>query len=231
LEKVVRARENIIEVISHDLKTPLTAIQLGASHLSKLLQRESAAGRITEIILGATQRMNRLVCDIVDLVKFDSSGLAIQKKPVSVAAVLNSTSQVMLPIAEDKAVRLTILAREAGELTVSGDTDRLLQVLFNLISNAIHHTPREGAIRVSAAAQKGSVLFEVTDTGPGIAKESIPKIFERYWTANHGKRGSAGLGLSISKIIVESHGGQIGVDSELGKGCTFWFSIPTPVLG
>jgi signal transduction histidine kinase len=146
-------------------------------------------------------------------------------QPLTVAALVEAVVEEHRAAAEERGVLLhTTVPLAEGE--IMADPERIPIVFNNLITNAIHHTSKEGEITVRTQAVNGMVRFEVTDTGRGIAREHLPQIFDKFFRIPGTALNGAGLGLSITKEIVQAHGGEVGVDSEVGHGSTFWFTLP-----
>jgi signal transduction histidine kinase len=151
--------------------------------------------------------------------------MSIERAPVDVAALIDEAFALSLPQAEDKSVKLE--RRVAGDVgSIEGDRNRLLQVLGNLLGNAIKFVPPGGQVTIGAQHLYGQVRVWISDDGPGIAAEQVPRVFDRFWQANRSGSRGAGLGLAIAKSIVDAHGGQIGVHSQLGEGSTFFCWLP-----
>lgn len=169
--------------------------------------------------------MQRLIQDLLDVSRIESGTLAVEHTRIGLAQLVVECVEAQRSLAASADLELRVdLPRELPE--VLGDRDRLLQVLENLIGNAIKFTGPGGRIGVGASATAGEVLLWVSDTGPGIAAEDLPRVFDRFWQAQKAGRRGAGLGLPIVKGIVEAHGGRVWVESTLGQGSTFLFTIP-----
>ncbi|OFZ21268.1 MAG: hypothetical protein A2X94_07380 [Bdellovibrionales bacterium GWB1_55_8] len=229
LERSVRAREHVLAVVSHDLKNPLSAIKMAARVLERFSAHDERAKSLVQTINASASRMEHLIRDIVDLAAFEAGSLVIDKKPQDVREVFSSLKPEMRPLAERKSIRLSFHSSLAPDKAVLGDSNRIKQVLSNLIGNAIRYTPEKGSVTVSARENGDFVRLEVADTGPGISEELFPHLFKRYWRAEASSSGHAGLGLSIAKAIAEAHGGQIGVESKVGVGSTFWVTLPIAI--
>jgi len=181
------------------------------------------------VINASSQSLLQILNDVLDLSKVEAGQVELQVAPFSLPAALE---RVIIIVGEQAAkgdVRIS-LATDAGIAEVIGDERRIRQVALNLLSNAIKFTPAGGAVDVRAVRRDGEVRVSVTDTGPGIAAEDQTRIFEEFQQAAAGKeqRDGTGLGLALSKRLVELHGGRIWVDSEPGKGSTFVFTLPAP---
>lgn len=168
--------------------------------------------------------MNRLVRDLLDAASIDSGRLALDRRGIDVSQLLESACESFQ--AQVMAKSLSLEWHVTGTCTVYADQGRVLQLLGNLLSNAIRITPAGGLLEVRAELAGELVQFSVSDTGPGIPPDEVPFLFERFWQGTREGRGSAGLGLAISRGIVEGHGGRIWVDSEVDRGTTFFFTLP-----
>jgi signal transduction histidine kinase/DNA-binding NarL/FixJ family response regulator len=223
-QQAVRARDDMVNVVSHDLRTPLHVMTMTTALLKRELHADPRM-RYVERIERSTEQMTRLISDLLDVARIESGTLAVETAPHAVDMIIASASDMLKPLAMSRSLALTVsIAR--GLPLVSADRPRILQVLTNLVGNAIKFTPPGGRIDLSAALQGDRVRFEVRDSGPGIAAEHLPRVFDRFWQARRNDSAGAGLGLAIAKAIVEAHGGTIGVESEVGAGCCFHFSLP-----
>jgi PAS domain S-box-containing protein len=223
----VRAREDVLAFVSHDLKNPLTSIVMNATLLKRATPEGAPGDKLrkhSEMIVRAADRMNRLVHDLLDWASLRAGRLALNVKDADVAGMLQETATLLQPVAAMKQQTLTVEA--APELVAAVDRDRLMRVLSNLVGNALKYTPEKGVINVRADSNDGDVFVSVSDTGPGIKAEELPHVFDRYFRAKQAGVEGTGLGLAIAKGIVEAHGGRIWAESEFGKGSTFSFSIP-----
>ncbi|MBN1210726.1 MAG: PAS domain S-box protein [Myxococcaceae bacterium] len=228
LRRAVRARDEMLGVVSHDLRNPLQGIELAVRQVSSRARKEGSPEWLhtsIERILRATRTMRRLVEDLLDIASIEEGRLSIQQGEVDPSALVHEVVESLHAQAEDKQILLEA-AVGSGLSPISADHDRVLQVLSNLIGNALKFTPAGGRVSVRAAPHEDGVLFSVTDTGAGIPEEQRPYIFDRFWQADSADRRGRGLGLAIAKGIVEAHGGRIWVESEVGRGSTFSFTIP-----
>jgi signal transduction histidine kinase len=173
----------------------------------------------------AGERMSRLIQDLLDVQRMDSGRLEIERRPVSARALLVDAHEMLRPLAEKEGISLT-LAVPPELPTISADPNRLHQVLGNLVGNAIKFTPKHGSILLRGEEVEGEVRIEVSDTGPGISADQLPHVFGQFWQASRTDRRGIGLGLAIAKGIVESHDGRIWVESVLGEGSSFFFTVP-----
>jgi signal transduction histidine kinase len=231
-ERAARGREAVLAMVSHDLKNPLSTIMMASQLLLEELVPADAAHSVERIQLSAIRRsanrMRRLVGDLLDASALEAGRLHVAFASHPLAQLLEEVRDVLQPLASEKGVRLDIAPCEhVQELNV--DRERLLQVFANLGGNAIKFTPLGGCVSISGTTTDSIAVFEVSDTGPGISPDDIPHIFDRFWQAHETARLGTGLGLTIAKGIVESHGGRIEAISAQGSGSTFRFTIPANV--
>lgn len=222
-QELVRIRDEILGVVSHDLRSPLTTIALSA----QLIPGSSPGEQSEQVqtIVTATRRMERLIHDLLDVTRAEQGKLSIRRDAIDPAAVARDVIASHGPIAAAKQIELETSV--SGDLPrVCGDGDRLAQALTNLIGNAFKFTPAGGVVRLSVAQRDGKVHFEVSDTGPGIAPGDLPHLFEPFWQAKKTAHLGAGLGLKITRAIVEAHGGSIEVANLAGRGACFRFELP-----
>jgi signal transduction histidine kinase len=232
-EAAIHAREEVLAVTSHDLRAPLNAIKLSAALLACYLPPVEDAERAIQAIESAVERMSRLVSDLLDLTRIEGSQLVLDKKNHAVVPFIDEFVGMLRPAAARNQQRIDPIIQE-DDARVFGDKERLMQILNNLVGNAMKFSPVGGAIRVRFAQLTDCVRFTVEDDGPGIAGEELSHIFERYWQACGGEqRQGLGLGLAIAKGLVEAHNGRIWAESELGQGSQFYVELPcapTPAI-
>ena len=223
-EEAVRHRDEMVAVLSHDLKNPLNVVLLSAEVLRTHVVGDTRAESTLRLVRRAVDRMNSLVLNLLDLSKIEAGRFELSPPHAYAASHLISDAFVILaPLAESKGVHLT--SSVDGDW-VNVDAERVFQVLSNLVGNAIKFTPAGGAVTVTVEREKEAVRFAVRDTGPGIAAVELAHVFDRYWQARRGRSAGAGLGLYIAKGIVEAHGGHIWAESSVGAGATFYFTLP-----
>lgn len=234
-QDATRAREEVLGIVSHDLRNPLSAIMMCASALDEGMAdaNESLRYMVTAISDSASW-MNRLIQDLLDMASIETGRLSMERRPEQVEQILAQLEMTFAPAAKDVGIALVIGAQPSLP-PVLVDSERILQVLANLVANSIKFTPKGGEIRVLADSIPGDparIAFTVSDTGSGIPPEHIAHIFDRFWQARRGasQRGT-GLGLAISRGLVEAHGGAITVESEVGRGSTFRFTVPVAPRG
>jgi signal transduction histidine kinase len=226
-EEATRAREEILSVVSHDLRNPLGTILMGATSLLTVDVSDRSSLRLRTIgqrIHRQADRMARLIEDLVDFAGIQAGQLAIERKAHKPEDILTATSDIFSSMAEERGLRFESRA-VAGLPAIECDSERAVQVFSNLVGNALKVTPRGGAIAIGAEPSEHEVVFFVHDTGPGIAADELPQLFERYWRSKHSQYKGAGLGLSIARGIVDAHGGRIWAESQPGRGTTFYFSL------
>ncbi|MBZ4398631.1 ATP-binding protein [Myxococcus sp. AS-1-15] len=226
--RAARAREDLLAVVSHDLKNPLGVVQLG----SALLLRgpgarpggEMVAKQATRI-QDATDRMSRLISDLLDWGRLEAGGLPLELGEHSMTALVTEAMDAIRPLAEAKGLHLHTRSTE-DDVRAKCDRTRVLQVLGNLLGNAVKFTPPGGDLEAGVSVRNGEVCIHVRDTGSGIDPEALPHIFDRYWQARDAASRGTGLGLAIAKGLVEAHGGHIHARSTKGEGSTFSFTLP-----
>jgi signal transduction histidine kinase len=225
LAKAETLRKNLIADISHELRTPLTVVQgdlqaiLDGVYPLEMAQVAS--------LYDETRLLTRLVDDLHDLALADAGQLRIERLPVDLAELARAAVGQFTPLAEAANVSLSVEA--GGAAFVLGDADRLSQVLRNLLSNALRHTPPGGQVVVRVRPAGDHVAFQVADTGSGISPDDLPHVFDRFYRGDRRasrRGGGAGLGLAIARQLIVSHGGEIRVDSELGVGTSFTVELP-----
>ena len=220
------ARDRVMGIVAHDLRNPLAAILLQASVLRRRGSEPDRRSRQpVELIERSARRMSRLIRDLLDMASIEAGTLAVECDRVAVDHLIADSATAQKPLASAASLEFRLdMAKDLPD--VWGDRERLHQVLENLIGNAVKFTKPGGRVTVGASEKDSAVLFWVTDTGPGIAVEHLPYVFERFWQARKDRRSGAGLGLAIVKGIVEAHGGRIWVESTAGRGTTVFFTVP-----
>jgi signal transduction histidine kinase len=225
-QQAVRAREEVLAIVSHDLRNPLNAVTLGASLLTMSKSLNDEDREQLDIIDSSARRMSRLIADLLDVTRLEGGKqLPIEPARVEVEDIFRETSELFRAQAAASSISLEFDLDDRVP-PVHADRDRVMQVLSNLIGNSMKFTPPGGMISLRAESKGKFVLFTVADNGPGIPKEHQAEIFNPYWQAKRAERLGAGLGLPIARGIVEAHGGSIWVESEPGKGTKFRFTLP-----
>jgi signal transduction histidine kinase len=223
-----QAREEVLAVVSHDLRNPLNAVLLA----SVILDEYGDPGQLGErerlqvrTIRNAAEQMATLIHDLVEVVALEAGTRVLQRDPVQPARAMRAAAEMYHGLAAERGITLAVDAG-ADVPDVHADRARLLQVLGNLLGNAVKFTPSGGTVTVGAAPSGDGVGFWVSDTGPGIDPAHLPRLFDRFWQARRGDRAGLGLGLAIAKGIVDAHGGRIWAESVPGQGSTFFFTLP-----
>ncbi|HEX4549566.1 ATP-binding protein [Pseudomonas sp.] len=231
-QEAVRARDELVAVVSHDLRNPMTVISMLCGMMQKTFSSDGphTSRRISTAIdtmQQAAARMNTLLEDLLDTSKIDAGRYTIAPQTLDVGQMFEETQSLLGPLALDKDISISFEAD--ADLKIHADPERLFQVLSNLIGNAIKFTPRKGSVDVLAKSVGNEIVFTVRDTGEGIPKENLARVFDRYWTVKEGNPTGTGLGLYITQGIVEAHGGRIEASSEPGQGTEFRFTVPVTV--
>lgn len=225
-----RLKDEFVATVSHELRTPLTSIKgaLALLNSGTLGIIPEKAKSMLSIALNNSERLIRLINDILDIEKMEANKLTYDLKTIDLHAFIEQTIETNKHYADDTAVRLELDA-QSRNLTVNADPDRLTQAMDNLISNAIKFSPSGGCVTIGVADNGGSARISVSDDGPGIPEEFQDQIFNKFAQAdssNTRKKGGTGLGLCITKAIIEDHGGRIAFETEKGEGTTFYFDLP-----
>lgn len=229
MEKAVKQRDEMLGLVSHDLRNPVNAVKMLAAAILRLPEegltlRPEVSEHATVMLQAATQ-MDALIQDLLDSTRLEAGRLRLSPRWTSVSELITSVVDTLTPAA--KAKRITFEARVPETLPeVYADADRIVQVLSNLAGNALKFTPDGGSVSVEAAADGKVVVISVRDTGPGIAAEDLPFVFDRFWQSKRTNRSGAGLGLAIARGVVLGHGGRIWIESEPGSGATVKFTLP-----
>ena len=230
LRRLERVRRDFVANVSHEFKTPLTAIQgFAETLLNGALDDRANRKRFVEIIREHARRLARLTDDLLKLSRIEAGRLELEIRPVPVEALVNGCVETARLKAEAKGIEIHVETQK-GAPPIRGDGVQLGEVLQNLLDNAVQYTPAGGRIEVISCANGQSVVFTVADTGIGVPEADLERIFERFYrvdAARSREAGGTGLGLSIARHIVEAHGGRIWVESAVGLGSRFHFSIPT----
>lgn len=226
LRRAVRAHEEVLGVVAHDLRNPLNTLLLQLQLLHRPGRESSPSEqRVIDRMQKTAMRMNRLIQDLLDVVRIDASALSVERAHVPPQSLLAEIVETQREAVAEASLQLHLDVK--GELLdLWADHDRLLQVLENLVGNAIKFSSPGGRITVGATMKGSEVLFWVADEGAGIPAESLSHLFDRFWQAQRTDKRGAGLGLAIVKGIVEAHGGRLSVESRVGVGTTFFFTVP-----
>ncbi len=225
-----RSQRDFVANVSHDLKTPLTAIQgFAQALLDGTAETPEARRQAAQVIYDEAGRMYRMVLDLLELARFDAGTAKLEISPLDLVALLEHLIQRFSPLAEEKNIRLRFI-REDSLPPIPADGDRLTRVFTNLLENALRHTPQGGEVTLRMASRPRLVLVTVEDSGPGIPEEALPHIFERFYQADASRSGrqerGSGLGLSIAYEIVQAHGGGLSAANRPAGGAVFEVRLP-----
>jgi len=223
LAETDRQRRELVANVSHELRTPLSALQATLENLIDGVQPADSA--TLEAMHQQVARLGRMVEQLLDLSRMEADEVPLNRRPFAVAWLLEQVrEEALMQAPEDLGVET---AATPADLELVADEERIHQVMTNLVDNAIRFSPRGGTVRVSAASRNGSVRLEVADQGPGIPPDQRARVFERFHSLDEARSGGGpGLGLAISRWIVDMHGGEIGVDAKFTEGCRIVVELP-----
>jgi signal transduction histidine kinase len=214
----------VLAMVTHDLRSPLSVISLNTESIVETTQDPSTRAAANSVMQGVA-RMERLLCDLLDLARIESGTLNIVRRRHDVGALLLEVLRTYQPMFASRNITFTVDI-PAESVDALFDHDRIVQVLSNLLGNAMKFTPGGGVVDLRAEVKANHVEFALYNEGPGISPSALPHIFERFWQLDSSERRGLGLGLSICRTIVDAHGGKIWAESEVGKGATLRFTLP-----
>jgi signal transduction histidine kinase len=227
-QDAVRARDEVLRVVSHDLRNPVNVVLMGAAFLLEEAPaelRQGPFGRTLRAMQSSADRADRMINDLLDVSQIEAGQLSIEPVRQPVVPLLREAVDAQRAVAESH--RIDLRWRAGDDLPrVLADGSRVLQILGNLVTNALKFTPAGGVVEVGAVAEGEEIRWYVSDTGPGMAPEQLPHVFDRFWQAQRTDRRGLGLGLAIVLGLAQAHGGRVWVESELGRGTTFHFTLP-----
>jgi PAS domain S-box-containing protein len=223
----LKLRDEVLAVVSHDLRNPLNTVVMAASLLMEVELTPEKEQRQIELIQRAATTMDRLIQDLLDVSRAESGLLSLELHEEEIPPLVNEVMDSFALTADEEHVKLSCDV-PTDVPCVKIDHARLLQVLSNLVGNALKFTPEGGRITLRMEKKEREVVFSVSDTGIGIDPSEIDRVFDRFWQGKKSKKAGAGLGLAICKAVVQAHGGRIWVESQEGKGSTFYFTLPIP---
>jgi len=224
-----QSQRDFVANVSHELKTPLTSIQgFAQAILDGTASTVEARSQAAEVIYDESNRMHRMVLDLLDLARLDAGTADLERAPFNLEALLKSVAERFTPQSREAGVKLVTEIRPLPGFI--GDGDRLSQVFTNLVDNALKHTPPGGTVKLNARDEGGWVEVSVADSGPGIPPEELSRIFERFYQLDKARKGGpgrgVGLGLAIAREIIQAHGGTISAQSRIGEGSLFVVRLP-----
>ncbi|WP_066050368.1 two-component system histidine kinase PnpS [Robertmurraya korlensis] len=224
IKKLEQMRKDFVANVSHELKTPITSIKgFSETLLDGAMEDKQTLEAFLNIILKESDRLQTLIQDLLDLSKMEKQGFQLSIQKINIVDVLNEVLPILAGKASEKNIDLQFEAEDDG-IYIEGDVYRLKQVFINLITNAISYTPEGGLVRVEVRERTSKIRINVVDTGIGIERKEIPRIFERFYRVDRARSrnsGGTGLGLAIVKHLIEAHKGNIRVESKVGRGTTF----------
>jgi PAS domain S-box-containing protein len=230
-EAALRARDDLVSVVSHDLRNPANAVKMLAAALTRMPVSDTATALPVEarahakVMLDAANQMDTLIQDLLDFSRIERGQLRMTMRPEAIGSLVATTVDVLAPLAASREVSLET-ELEAGLPLVNIDPDRIAQVLSNLVGNAIKFTSAGGHVRVRAMRDGAGISVVVHDTGVGISADELPYVFDRYWQSKRTDRSGAGLGLSIANGIVQAHAGTLTLTSDEGQGTSATVTLP-----
>jgi signal transduction histidine kinase len=227
-QRASRAREDLLAIVSHDLRNPLSVVLTSAELLQHSAGTDAASlekiRKYSQTIARAAGHMERLLKDLMDFAQIQAARLTVDRKPVDAGGLIQESLELLKPLAVQKGLHLN--AHFSENLVLDCDRDRVLQILSNLVGNAIKFTPQGGSVSIHAERAGDEACFSIADTGPGIPEQELSNIWERYWQAEKKKASGIGLGLTIAKGLIEAHGTRMWAESKVGSGTTFYFTLP-----
>jgi PAS domain S-box-containing protein len=230
MEKAVKQRDEMLGLVSHDLRNPVNAVKMLAGAILRLAEDGTALPLdVTDhatVMLQAATQMDALIQDLLDSTKLEAGRLRLAPRWTPLTPLIAAVMDTLAPVAASKGI--TLESRIAATLPeVYADPDRVIQVLSNLVGNSLKFTPNGGSVAVSGEVDGNMVMIAVRDTGPGIAADDLPFVFDRFWQSKRTNRSGAGLGLAIARGVVLGHGGRIWIESQPGDGTTVRLTLPT----
>lgn len=228
LRSAVAARDELLGIVSHDLRNPVNAVKMLAAAILRAVDGSGAPKVVShhaDVMLQAARQMDTLIQDLMDVTAIEAGQMAMNPRPESLADLVNAAIGVLRPAAEHAEVRVRA-AIPADLPDVDVDPDRIIQVLSNVVGNAVKYTPAGGEVVVGARHEDDVVHVSVRDTGIGIPADDLPLVFDRFWQSKRTNRSGAGLGLTITRGLVRAHGGRIWIESPPGGGTVVHFTLP-----
>ena len=224
-EEASRARAEMLAIVAHDLRNPLNVVMMATELFREIDPSAEKRDQLLGAVRRATRRMNRLIEDLLEVVRQESGQMTLDVHDVPVASLTAQTVEMFQSTAVEKGVSLRV-HEPPPDLAVKVDSERVMQVLSNLVGNALKFVPRGGSVAINCEDRGTEALFSVIDSGPGIAPDDLDRLFEKFWQRRRTDRRGVGLGLTIARGIVDAHGGRIWAESQLGIGSTFYFTLP-----
>jgi signal transduction histidine kinase len=221
----VSAQKEVLNIVSHDLRNPLNLIAMTTDLIRDEVIPENQRKHYLDMISRSGNRMNRMIQDLLDVARIERGRIAIEPVQSRLADIVDEAIEMMAPLALERGIALDS-ELPADLPSINADRERIVQLFSNLVGNALKFTPSGGTVCIRAARLDDGVRVSVCDSGPGVPSEQIDNIFTSFWQARKADRRGIGLGLTISRAIVEAHGGKIGVENSPDSGAIFWFTLP-----
>ncbi len=227
----LKARDEVLGLVSHDLRNPVNAVKMLASAILRVGAAEQPTAlppvvrEHAEVMLQAASQMDALIQDLLDVTRLEAGRMRLVRQPIDVADAVRTVLETMTPESVERGITLRMEAMP-GLPRASADRDRIVQVVSNLIGNALKYSATGASVRVTLSLEGENILVNVIDTGVGIAADELPYVFDRFWQSKRTNRSGAGLGLAISRGIITAHGGEIAISSAHGNGTLVRFSLP-----
>jgi PAS domain S-box-containing protein len=225
----IQARDDMIGIVSHDLRNPVNAVKMLTGVMLNRQREEPLPAEMADyasVIRQAAQQMDELIRDLLDVTRVEAGRLAVDLKCENTEELLSDSLRTLAPVTSQKSITLRLTAPDDLP-DVMADRERVAQAISNLVGNAVKFSPAGGEIIVRVATLDAEILFSVSDKGQGMTPEQLSHAFDRFWQSSRTDRQGAGLGLAITKGIIEAHGGRIWAESSLDSGSTFYFTLPT----
>jgi signal transduction histidine kinase len=224
-EAASRAREEMLAIVAHDLRNPLNVVMIARGLLAETDLAGERRDQLLSVMQRATLRMNRLVEDLLEVVRQESGKMTLVLEEVPVADILEQAVEMCQATAAERNISLRV-NQAPPDLLVTADKERILQVMSNVVGNALKFVSRGGTVVLDCERKGTEAIFSVVDSGPGIAPADLDRLFEKFWQRHRTDNRGVGLGLAIARGIVEAQGGRIWAESEVGSGSTFYFTLP-----
>jgi signal transduction histidine kinase len=224
-EGASRAREEMLAIVAHDLRNPLNLVMMTTQLIAETEPPDEKRGQLLGAMSRAARRMNRLIEDLLEVVRQESGRMRLAVEDVSAASLVAQAAEMFQTTAIEKGIVLRV-EQVPADLEVRADAERVVQVLSNLLGNAMKFVPRGGTVALNCERKEAEALCSVADSGPGIPEADLDRLFEKFWQRRRSDRRGVGLGLTIARGIVEGHGGRIWAESHPGFGSTFYFTLP-----
>jgi chemotaxis family two-component system sensor kinase Cph1 len=217
--------------VSHDLRNPVNAVKMLAGAILRVGSGEDPSAlppvvrEHAEVMLQAASQMDALIQDLLDVTRLEAGKMRLNLQPIDVAEAVRTVLETLTPESKERGIALR-METMAGLPKTFADRDRIVQVMSNLVGNAMKYSPNGGSVRVTIGVERDIVMVSVIDNGMGIVADELPYVFDRFWQSKRTNRSGAGLGLAISRGIVNAHGGEMSISSAHGKGTLVRFSLP-----